>query len=102
MSKAIVFERSSALRAALRLEIITVVWMVIEAAVAVAAGIVAGSLLLVAFGIDSAIELASAVVVFRRFRIESHEKFAGDLDDAGAIERKAARVAGYLLFLLTY
>jgi divalent metal cation (Fe/Co/Zn/Cd) transporter len=101
MSEAIVFERTSALRAALRLEIITVVWMVIEAAVAVAAGIVARSLLLVAFGIDSAIELASAIVVFRRFRIESHEKFAGDLDDAGAIERKTARIAGYLLFLLS-
>jgi len=75
--------------------------MVIEAAVAVAAGIVARSLLLVAFGIDSAIELASAVVVFRRFRIESHEKFASELDDAGAIERKTARIAGYLLFLLS-
>src|SRR5437879_6059016 len=99
MSEAIVFERTSALRAALRLEIITVVWMVIEAAVAVAAGIVARSLLLIAFGIDSAIELASAIVVFRRFRLESHEKFATDLADVGAIERKAARIAGYLLFL---
>jgi len=96
-----VFERSSALRTALRLEIITVVWMVIEAAAAVAAGIAARSLLLVAFGIDSAIELASAVVVFRRFRIKSHEKFASELDDAGAIERKTARIAGYLLFLLS-
>jgi len=44
--------------------------MVIEAAVAV----IAGSLLLVAFGIDSAIELASAIVVFRRFQIESRAK----------------------------
>ncbi len=95
------FEPSSVLRTALRLEIITVVWMVIEAAVAVAAGIVARSLLLIAFGIDSAIELASAVVVFTRFRIESHEKFPGDLDDAGAIERKTTRIAGYLLFLLS-
>ena len=101
MSQAIIFERSSALRAALRLEIITVVWMVVEAAVAVAAGIVARSLLLVAFGIDSAIELTSAVVVFRRFRIESHEKFRSHPDDAGAIECKTARIAGYLLFLLS-
>ncbi|HEV3147622.1 MAG TPA: cation transporter [Chthoniobacterales bacterium] len=101
MSEAIVFERSSALRAALRLEIITGVWMVIEAAVAVAAGIFAHSLLLIAFGIDSAIELASAILVFRRFRIESHEKFASDLEDAGAIERKTTRIAGYLLFLLS-
>jgi divalent metal cation (Fe/Co/Zn/Cd) transporter len=95
------FERSSVLRAALRVQILTIVWMVIEAAVAICAGIVARSLLLVAFGIDSAIELASAVVVFRRFRLESHEKFATDLADVGAIERKAARIAGYLLFLLS-
>jgi divalent metal cation (Fe/Co/Zn/Cd) transporter len=101
MSEAIVFERSSTLRTALRLEIITLVWMVIEAAVAVAAGIVARSLLLVAFGIDSGIELASAIVVFRRFRIESQEKFASDLDDARSIEHKTARIAGSLLLLLS-
>jgi divalent metal cation (Fe/Co/Zn/Cd) transporter len=101
MSEAIVFERSSELRAALRLEIATIVWMIIEAVAALAAGIVAHSLLLVAFGIDSGIELASAVVVFRRFRIESHEKFAGDLHGTRSIERKTARIAGYLLLLLS-
>jgi divalent metal cation (Fe/Co/Zn/Cd) transporter len=100
MSEAIVFERSSELRAALRLEIATIIWMIIEAVAAIAAGIVARSLLLAAFGIDSAIELASAVVVFRRFRIESHEKFSGDLNETRSIERKTARIAGYLLFLL--
>jgi divalent metal cation (Fe/Co/Zn/Cd) transporter len=101
MSEAIVFERSSELRAALRLEIATIVWMIIEAVAALGAGIVARSLLLVAFGIDSAIELASAVVVFRRFRIESHEKFTEDLGQTRSIERKTARIAGYLLFLLS-
>ncbi len=101
MSEAIIFERSSALRTALRLEIATIVWMIIEAVAALVAGIVARSLLLVAFGIDSVIELASAVVVFRRFRIESHGEFASALDDARAIERKTARIAGYLLFLLS-
>src|SRR6266700_830646 len=95
------FADSPKLRSALRLEIVTIVWMVIEAAVAVGAGIAASSLLLVAFGIDSAIELASAVIVFQRFRIEFTEKFEGALDDADEIERKAARVAGYLLLLLS-
>ena len=97
---AIAAERSSALRTALRLEIVTLVWMVIEAAVAIGAGIVARSLLLVAFGIDSAIELASAVIVFRRFRIESHGGFPSK-SDARAMERKTARIAGCLLFLLS-
>jgi divalent metal cation (Fe/Co/Zn/Cd) transporter len=101
MSEAIVFERSSELRAALRLEIATIVWMLIEAVAALAAGIVAHSLLLVVFGIDSGIELASAFVVFNRFRIESRERFANELADARAIERRTARIAGYLLFLLS-
>jgi divalent metal cation (Fe/Co/Zn/Cd) transporter len=74
--------------------------MVIEAVAALAAGIVARSLLLVAFGIDSAIELASAIVVFRRFRMDSHGEFASN-SDARAIERKTAKIAGYLLFLLS-
>ena len=95
------FAGSTKIRAALRLEVVTIVWMVIEAAVAVGAGIVARSLLLVAFGIDSAIELASAVIVFRRFRVEFAEKFEGALQGVDEIERKAARAAGYLLFLLS-
>ena len=101
MSEAIVFERSSELRAALRLEIATIVWMIVEAVAALVAGIVARSLLLVAFGINSAIELASAIVVFRRFRLESRGKSANTLDDSRSIERKTARIAGYLLFLLS-
>src|SRR6266487_3200330 len=95
------FAGSTKIRAALRLEIVTIVWMVIEAAVAVGAGIAASSLLLVAFGIDSAIELASAVIVFRRFRLEFTEKFESALHRADETERKAARVAGYLVFLLS-
>ena len=95
------FADSTKIRAALRLEIVTIVWMVIEAAVAVGAGIAARSLLLVAFGIDSAIELASAIIVFRRFRLEFTEKFESAQHSIGDVERRAARVAGYLLFLLS-
>jgi len=86
---------------ALRLEVVTIVWMVIEAGVALGAGIVARSLLLFAFGIDSGIELASAIVVFRRFQIESRGRFGGELDTVKATERKTARIAGYLLLLLS-
>lgn len=92
--------RAKDLRLALLLTYITIGWMTIEAAVAIGAGLVARSLLLVAFGVDSGIELASAVVVFRRFRIESQGEFASD-SNAHAIERNAARMAGYLLFLLS-
>jgi divalent metal cation (Fe/Co/Zn/Cd) transporter len=101
MTEGIVLERNSPERTAVRLEIITIIWMVIEAAVAIGAGIAANSLLLVAFGIDSGIELASAIVVFRRFRIESNKKIATGLDHAKAIERKTAKIAGWLLLLLS-
>src|SRR4029077_20223984 len=94
------FERSSVLRAALRLEIITVVWMVIEAALAVAAGIVARSLLLIAFGIDSGIELISAIVLLWRLKREGFGGLAG-VEASEKIERKASRIGGLLLYLLS-
>jgi len=69
MNEPIVSDRPSAVAMALRLEKITIVWMVVEAAAAVGAGIVAHSLLLVAFGIDSAIELReSPAICFCCFR----------------------------------
>ena len=46
------FADSTKIQAALWLEIVTIVWMIIEAAVAVGAGIAARSLLLVAFDTD--------------------------------------------------
>ena len=46
---------------ALRLEWFTVLWNVIEAGVAIVAGVIAGSTALVAFGADSLIEVTSAV-----------------------------------------
>jgi len=52
------------------LEICTLVWVTIEAIVGVAAGLAAGSVALVTFGIDSAIEFAAALVVWRTFRAE--------------------------------
>lgn len=94
-------EKDSLLQTALRLETITIIWMVIEAVAAIGAGIAAGSLLLFAFGIDSGIELASAIIVFRRFRFELTKKLDGDLRGAGDVERKTARIAGCLLLLLS-
>ena len=52
------------------LEWLTVGWMVIEAAVAIGAGVMAGSLVLLAFGLDSVIELISASVLIWRLSVE--------------------------------
>ncbi len=86
------------MRAALRLEVLSIGWMLIEASVSIGAGIVAGSVLLLAFGVDSIIELLSAGVLFHRLRKE-----AGGTANAAeieALEHRAARIAGYLLYAL--
>lgn len=62
--------RTALIRRAFTLEWITVAWMTVEAIVAVGSGIVSHSLTLVAFGIDSVIELASAGVLMWRLTVE--------------------------------
>ena len=56
-------ERDAALRRARRLNVFTIGWNALEAAVGVAAGVVAGSVSLVGFGLDSVIEVSAAVVL---------------------------------------
>ena len=79
------------LRRAARLQILTVVWMAIEALVTLLAAWTAQSPALFGFAGDSAIERASAVKVLWRFRTQS---------DSAKAEKLAARFAGALLFLL--
>ena len=70
--------------------------MAVEAAVAIASGTAAHSVTLVAFGLDSVIELASAVVLIWRL---SHElRFSREISEAA--ETLARRIAGGLLFAL--
>lgn len=89
-------ERASLIRQAFRLEWMTVAWMVVEAVVALAAGLAAGSLTLLAFGLDSAIELASAGVLIWRLNVElRHGKLFSE-----CAERTASRIGAVLLFTL--
>jgi cation diffusion facilitator family transporter len=55
-------------RRALRLEWLTVGWNVVEALVAITAGVIAGSVALIGFGADSGVEVLSAVFVLWRLR----------------------------------
>jgi divalent metal cation (Fe/Co/Zn/Cd) transporter len=74
-----------------RVQAITIAWMSVEAVVSLFAAGRAHSPALFAFGGDSAIELFSAVVVLWGFRVSDvHED----------VEKRAARVAGALLFAL--
>jgi divalent metal cation (Fe/Co/Zn/Cd) transporter len=53
-----------------RLEYATIAWMAAEAAVAITAGLVAASIALTGFGLDSVIELFSATIVIWQLRGE--------------------------------
>jgi divalent metal cation (Fe/Co/Zn/Cd) transporter len=88
--------RSELIRRAFRLEWFTAGWMLIEAAIAIGAGLAAHSLSLIAFGADSVIELASAGVLLWRLDVEMHQG-AGFPE---SIERQASRIGGALLLVL--
>ena len=68
--------RAAAVNRGVRLEVVTIAWMLVEAAVALGAGIVARSVLLTAFGADSVIELLSGIALYRRLRGRSTEAAA--------------------------
>jgi divalent metal cation (Fe/Co/Zn/Cd) transporter len=84
-------------RRALRLEYFTVAWNVIEAAVAVTAGVLAGSVALVGFGVDSAIEVSSAVALLLRLRSAGPDATATEESQA---ERRALFLVAATFFAL--
>jgi divalent metal cation (Fe/Co/Zn/Cd) transporter len=59
------------LRQGITVEVVTIGWMLVEAAVAIGAGIAAHSVVLVAFGFDSVIELASGAILLWRLATEA-------------------------------
>jgi divalent metal cation (Fe/Co/Zn/Cd) transporter len=89
-------QRTALIEQAFRLEWMTVAWMVVEGLVAIGAGLAAGSLTLMAFGLDSVIELASAGVLIWRLTVELRHGHAF----SERAERTASRIGGALLFAL--
>jgi divalent metal cation (Fe/Co/Zn/Cd) transporter len=75
--------RLAAMQRGRRLEYLTIAWNSAEAAVALVAGLLAGSIALVGFGLDSVIEVSSGAIVLWRL-------FA----DNERAERTALRVVG--------
>src|SRR4029077_18279938 len=92
-------ERSVGIRRALGLEWLTIVWMTVESEVAIGSGIIAHSVSLPTFGLDSLIEMTSAGVLIWRLNWESRH----DCTDVGAcehldrVELRAGRIAAVLL-----
>lgn len=83
---------------ALRLEYLTVGWNVVEGVIAVTAGVLAGSVALLAFGIDSFVESASGSVMIWRLRAEQSESVSRERLDA--LEHRARKLVAVSLFLL--
>jgi divalent metal cation (Fe/Co/Zn/Cd) transporter len=91
MASALQADSSDSIRRIQRVQALTIAWMSAEAAVSLFAAWRASSPSLLAFGGDSTIELFSAIVVLWRFRASVEDEHA---------EKRAARVAGALLFAL--
>jgi cation diffusion facilitator family transporter len=98
MTQAPSLERRQELhRRALRLEYFTVGWNVIEGVVAIGAGLLAGSVALIGFGVDSSIEVISALGLLWRLRKAGPD--ATVAEERGA-ERRALYVVAATFFLL--
>ena len=76
-------------RRAVRLAWATIAWNVVEAVVAIAAGTAASSIALVGFGLDSTVEVMSALVIVWQLRGLSHAR-----------ERRALRLIAVSFYVL--
>jgi len=71
MSESTVLDRTTVILRGRRLEYFTIAWNTMEGLVAVVAGIIAGSILLVGFGIDSFIEVMSGSALLWRMSVDA-------------------------------
>lgn len=88
MAEATVIDRVVTARRGLRLEYFTIAWNCLEGVVAVIAGLVAGSISLVGFGIDSFIEVTSGAALLWRMSVDE------DVHRRERNERLALRIVG--------
>jgi divalent metal cation (Fe/Co/Zn/Cd) transporter len=96
MSIAQARDRADLVKQAFWLEWITIAWMAIEAVVASWSGFAAHSITLLAFGLDSVIELVSAGVLIWRLTVElKHGQHFSE-----EAEQRAGKIGSILLFAL--
>lgn len=88
-------ERQGALARGLRLEYLSLGYNAIEALVGIAAGVAAGSVALIGFGLDSVAEGASASVLVWRLRSEASGRRTRE-----EVEHSAVRLVGIAFFVL--
>jgi len=94
MSESAVLDRMAIVRRGRRLEYFTIAWNSIEGLLAVAMGLIAGSISLVGFGLDSFIEVTSGSVLLWRMSVDA------DVQRRERNEKRAMRIVGLCFFLL--
>ena len=95
MSEITVLDRTTLVRHGRRLEYFTIVWNTIEGLVAVATGLIAGSISLVGFGIDSFVEVTSGSVLLWRMSVDAEAR------DRERNEKRALKVVGACFLTLS-
>jgi len=88
MGEIAVLDRTTLVRHGRRLEYFTIVWNAIEGLVAVVTGLIAGSISLVGFGIDSFIEVTSGSVLLWRMSVDANVR------ERERNEKRALKVVG--------
>jgi len=96
MAESAVLDRAAVVRRGQRLEYFTIAWNAVEGLVAVGAGLFAGSISLLGFGIDSFIEVTSGSVLLWRMSVDANVR------DRERSERRALRIVGLCFLLLAF
>lgn len=94
MTETAVLERRAIVQRGRRLEYFTIAWNTLEGLIAIAAGLIAGSISLVGFGVDSFIEVASGTVLLWRMAVDS------DVHRRELNEKRALQAVGICFLVL--
>ena len=86
--------RAANVRTGRNLEFLTIGWNILEAVIAVGAGLVAGSTALVGFGLDSVIEVTSGLALVWRLSLDA------DMQRREHVEARTLKVVGITFFAL--
>lgn len=81
----------------IQLEVISIAWMALEFVLGVSAGLQAGSILLIAFGLDALLEVIAGGVLIWRLRAEYD---GADNERVLTVERRASKIVKAILLLL--
>jgi divalent metal cation (Fe/Co/Zn/Cd) transporter len=85
------------IKRALKLSYFTIIYNIAEGILAIFAGLISGSISLIGFGLDSAVESFSAVIMVWRF------KKSGEIEESEEeeeIEKRALKYVGYTFLIL--